>query len=65
MRISFPDIDECAVSFPWQDNGTFINNNGSYVCDCKEGYMGKQCGDGNSIIILLLHYDYHHHTFSG
>lgn len=49
MRILFPDIDECAVSFPCQNNGTCVNNNGSYVCECTDGYMGRHCKEGNPL----------------
>lgn len=49
MRIYFPDIDECAVSFPCQNNGTCVNNNGSYVCECTDGYMGRHCKEGNPL----------------
>lgn len=49
MRILFLDIDECAISFPCQNNGTCVNNNGSYVCECTEGYMGRHCNEGNPL----------------
>lgn len=28
-------------------NGTCINNNGSYVCECIAGWQGHHCEDGN------------------
>lgn len=51
MRILFLDIDECAISFPCQNNGTCVNNYGSYVCECTEGYMGRHCKEGNPLLI--------------
>lgn len=46
------DIDECTVSNPCRNNGTCLNKNGSYVCECTEGFMGKHCKEGNSLINL-------------
>lgn len=43
---SFTDINECDVHFPCQNNGTCVNNNGSYYCDCKEGWQGHDCEIG-------------------
>lgn len=42
----FPDINECEMLLPCQNNGTCLNNNGSYVCICKEGWQGYNCEDG-------------------
>ena len=40
------DVNECKVKDPCIHNGTCINNNGSYVCDCTSGWQGKHCEDG-------------------
>ena len=35
------DIDECEVDMTYCDsNATCTNNNGSFICACKEGYSG-------------------------
>lgn len=40
------DVNECDF-VPCKNNGTCINNNGSYVCDCIYGWQGRTCDDGN------------------
>jgi hypothetical protein len=44
-----PDVNECETFSPCQNNGTCINNNGSYVCNCTEGWQGHNCDIGNYI----------------
>lgn len=41
------DVNECDMFKPCQNNGTCINSNGSYNCDCTEGWKGKDCDKGN------------------
>lgn len=43
----FVDIDECQNIDICMHNGTCINNNGSYVCECIAGWQGHHCEDGN------------------
>lgn len=42
----FVDIDECIELKPCINNGTCYNNNGSYVCDCQQGWHGQHCEIG-------------------
>lgn len=35
---------------PCQNNGTCLNNNGSYACTCKEGWQGNNCEDGTVFV---------------
>lgn len=37
------DINECAQSSPCRNGGTCRNTRGSYICDCPNGYEGRQC----------------------
>lgn len=39
------DIDEC-VDEPCKNGATCLNLPGSYRCDCKSGYHGKNCEKG-------------------
>lgn len=39
------DVNECDFA-PCKNNGTCINNNGSYVCECIHGWQGQHCDDG-------------------
>lgn len=39
------DVNECDFA-PCNNNGTCINNNGSYVCECIDGWKGQHCEDG-------------------
>lgn len=43
--ISFTDFNECSDS-PCENNGTCINNEGSFICDCENGWKGKLCHIG-------------------
>lgn len=40
------DINEGNVKDLCKHNGTRFNNNGSYVCNCSEGWQGQHCEDG-------------------
>lgn len=40
-----PDINEC-VSSPCYNNGSCINTQGSYDCECVEGWQDKNCHKG-------------------
>lgn len=46
----FSDINECDMLLPCQNNGTCLNNNGSYACTCKEGWQGYNCEDGTVFV---------------
>lgn len=46
ITILILDINECNVKDLCKHNGTCINNNGSYVCNCSEGWQGQHCEDG-------------------
>lgn len=46
ITILILDINECNVKDLCKQNGTCINNNGSYVCNCSEGWQGQHCEDG-------------------
>ena len=36
------DIDECFFSYhTCNENASCINTNGSYLCECNEGYYGN------------------------
>lgn len=43
--ITNADIDECTEE-PCENNGTCHNNNGSYQCECMNGFQGHHCGEG-------------------
>lgn len=43
--LAIADIDECTIE-PCENNGTCHNNNGSYQCECMNGFQGHHCGDG-------------------
>lgn len=36
------DIDEC-IQHPCQNGGSCTNNNGSYTCHCRNGWIGPNC----------------------
>lgn len=40
------DMDECQLTDLCKHNGTCINNNGSYICNCEVGWQGQHCEDG-------------------
>lgn len=41
----FVDRNEC-LDLPCQNNGTCINNNGSYTCRCESGWESHDCEKG-------------------
>ena len=41
----FIDINEC-MNNPCKNGATCVNLQGSYRCDCKSGYSGKNCETG-------------------
>ena len=51
------DINECD-SDPCQNNGKCKNTLGSYYCVCPHGFLGTNCGSGNSTIVHAM-YAYH------
>lgn len=40
------DFNECIIKVPCENNGTCINNHGSYECNCEDGWRGKHCDIG-------------------
>lgn len=40
------DVDECIIQAPCENNGTCINNYGSYECLCDNGWLGDHCEKG-------------------
>ena len=46
MILNIIDVDECLLNDLCGHNGTCINNNGSYVCDCTDGWHGQHCENG-------------------
>lgn len=45
------DVNECKRS-PCQNNGTCVNNDGSYTCLCEPGWTGQHCQTGKYQIIF-------------
>lgn len=45
MSFLIPDINEC-VSSPCYNNGSCINTQGSYNCECVEGWQDENCHKG-------------------
>lgn len=41
----FLDVNECN-QYPCKNNGTCINNDGSYFCNCIKGFENQDCLDG-------------------
>lgn len=39
------DIDECKTN-PCQNGGKCQNTEGSYMCQCTDGWTGQRCGKG-------------------
>ena len=56
--VNFIDINECD-SNPCQNNGACKNTLGSYYCVCPRGFLGKNCGSGNSTIVHVIYKAYH------
>lgn len=44
------DVDECQKTDLCKHNGTCINSNGSYVCDCADGWQGQHCEEGKTVL---------------
>lgn len=40
------DVNECTTYFPCLNNGTCVNNEGSYHCNCTLGWQGSDCEKG-------------------
>ena len=40
------DVDECSKQTLCEHEGVCVNNNGSYICNCTEGWTGKHCEKG-------------------
>lgn len=40
------DVNECLTEDLCKNNGTCVNNDGSYVCLCTESWLGKHCNNG-------------------
>lgn len=40
------DVQECSTINLCLNNGTCFNNNGSYSCQCTEGWQGQNCETG-------------------
>lgn len=41
------DINECDFT-PCDNNGTCINSEGSYTCNCTDGWADKNCNEGSN-----------------
>lgn len=52
-RMFFIDVDECANT-PCKNRAACVNLKGSYRCDCKFGYIGKNCQIGEILSINFL-----------
>ena len=46
------DVNECLKN-PCKNGAACINLKGSYRCNCKSGYTGKDCGTGMGLSISL------------
>ena len=44
--LSLPDVNECQSIDLCVNNGTCINTNGSYICNCTDGWQGQHCDLG-------------------
>lgn len=51
MSLFILDVNECKRS-PCQNNGTCINNDGSYTCLCEPGWTGQHCQTGKYQILF-------------
>lgn len=49
---SITDVDECLTE-PCVNDGMCLNILGSYVCQCKEGFSGPRCEQGEEKDIFL------------
>lgn len=57
------DENECENS-PCKHEGACINNEGSYFCNCTEGWQGHDCEKGGSIISKLISVQKHRDLYS-
>ena len=55
--VNLIDINECD-SDPCQNNGKCKNTLGSYYCVCPHGFLGTNCGLGNSTIVHAIYKAY-------
>lgn len=46
------DINECDFT-PCDNNGTCINSEGSYSCNCTDGWTDKNCNEGTHKKLVL------------
>lgn len=51
---TFSDVDECFTLQPCQNDGRCVDMYGTYRCDCKLGWMGKNCDIGNVKSYVLI-----------
>ena len=50
---SFILVDFCDPD-PCKNNGTCVSGVSTFVCTCKEGFTGKDCGEkGESCLVIL------------
>jgi hypothetical protein len=47
--IHYLDIDECALKV-CGFHGTCSNTNGSYFCNCTDGFAGQNCDTGRHVV---------------
>ena len=49
------DIDEClGAKVPCYNGEICVDRVNSYTCDCKDGYVGKYCGERTVALLLYL-----------
>lgn len=54
LFIIFVDVDECTRFQPCFNNATCLNTNGSYSCNCTEGWEGHDCEKGKKVKLIVL-----------
>lgn len=47
--MKFTDVDECKNT-PCKNGAECQNNEGSFMCQCKEGWTGQHCDEGLLLI---------------
>ena len=50
----YRNIDPCKANKPCKNGATCVNSSGDYRCICKTGYQGRNCEQGDNIIIRSL-----------